>query len=42
MHILMTGRGLYFCGKTRDFRRFLAALAERPQTLAAYLRQNLS
>lgn len=40
MHILITRRGLYFTGKARDFRRFLAGLGGR-QTLAAYLRHRL-
>jgi hypothetical protein len=37
MHIVFTARGLYFSGRARDFRRFLAAFGGSRQTLAEYL-----
>ncbi len=41
MNIVITERGLYFSGRARDFRRFLAALGGAPLPLAEYLRQKL-
>jgi len=42
MQIILTARGLYFCGKTRDLRRFLRGLAGPPRRLLAdYLRERL-
>jgi hypothetical protein len=39
VNIIFSAKGLYFCGKARDFRRFLAALGGPPQSLAEYLRR---
>jgi hypothetical protein len=37
MQIIITAGGLYFTGKVRDFRRFLAARKYSPLPLIAYL-----
>lgn len=41
MNIVITENGLYFCGRVRDLRRFLAALGDSPQPLAQYLSEKL-
>ena len=41
MNIVITANGLYFCGRVRDLRRFLAVLGSSPQPLTQYLSKKL-